>query len=150
MKRYIRCNITSIDSSYFDRFSEIFDMYLSTNGEGSTMADRLVFAIKTLIDGWYDHDSIYEIDTTWQRSSKLDLSGYANWIYTHFLESRNILRSIWDSTDSEDYEWILAMLADNFLVEDKLEELDRRRSYKSVYHCDGPFDCDPANIESFQ
>lgn len=125
--------------SYFDKkeFDEANDKYLPSIGEGDNMATQICTAVNKLIYKWYNDGDVY--DNTYSLTGWLnDLSSYANWLrkYVYAYE----LDRIKYCEDDEDYEEILAYLADTYLDIKFLDTWAQYEKVGSVYNCDGPFE----------
>lgn len=126
----------NVDWNYYNRFDEICGKYLPPMGEGPTMATQTVTAICKLVYGWYNDGDVYDnrhFLTGWAN----DLSSYANWLFKYGKAYK--LQAIKTAKDNGDYEQILKAVADWFLDEDVLAEMDEMQAVGSVRDCDGPF-----------
>ena len=129
----------SVNWGYYDKFDRVMDSYLPSTGEGKTMGSQLVTAINKLIYKWYNDGDVFDNTgalTGWAN----DLSSYANWIYKYIPRSRSILDGVYECYDDDDYEHLLKVLADNFLDDEDIENLDKKRAVGSIYDCNGPFE----------
>lgn len=127
-----------MDWSYFDKFEEINNKYLPSYGEGETMATQICTAINKLVYKWYNDgdvfDNTYYLEGWWN-----DLSTYANWLAKYVPTAKNILEYIADCKTNEDYENLLAALADKFLTFEYLYEMNNQDKIGSIYTCKGQF-----------
>ena len=126
-----------MDWSYFDKFDAICDKYLPVSGEGDTIATQIVTAVCKLIYKWYNDGDVYD-NTHYMNGWFNDLSSYANWL-RKYTETRYILDNIDEVMNDNEYEQLLADLADTLLDENKLSELNKREKVGSIYKCDGPY-----------
>ena len=126
-----------MDWGYFDKFNDICDKYLPVRGEGDTVATQIVTAVCKLVYKWYNDGDVY--DNTYSLDGWAnDLSSYANWLYMN-TDASYILEKISECLNGEQYESILAELADSLLDEDSLEKYDQYKKTGSIYDCTGPF-----------
>lgn len=124
--------------SYFDKFDEIINKYMPNKGEGETMASQLVTAINKLVYKWYNDGDVFD-NTSYLQGWANDLSSYANWIATYIKLSDEILDKVYDCKNDDDYEDLLQELADLYLDEWLLSELNKREKIGSIYDCEGKY-----------
>ena len=129
----------SVDWSYFERFEVVNGKYLPDTGEGKTKATQTVTAVNKLVYKWYNDGDVFDnthgMDGWWN-----DLSSYANWLYFNAGgRAREILDSIGDCYNGDDYEELLKRLADDLLDAEYIEELNKNPKTGSIYKCAGPF-----------
>ena len=123
---------------YFEKFEEIINKYLPDYGEGDTFASQAVTAVNKLIYKWFNDGDVY--DNTYHLIGWAnDLSSYANWLYHNIERTKYYLNEIKDVLTEEEYEEILASLADIVLDEDFLIKANEMPTVGSIYDCDGPF-----------
>lgn len=123
---------------YFEKFEEIINKYLPDYGEGDTFASQAVTAVNKLIYKWFNDGDVY--DNTYHLIGWAnDLSSYANWLYHNIERTKYYLNEIKDVLTEEEYEEILASLADIVLDEDFLIKANEIPTVGSIYDCDGPF-----------
>lgn len=127
-----------MDWAYFDKFEEICDKYLPSMGEGDNMATQIVTAVCKLVYKWYNDGDVYD-NTRYLEGWANDLSSYANWLHQHTF-AENILEGVWDCFTGNDYESLLANLADALLNEKFLEQKSKEPKVGSIYDADGPFE----------
>lgn len=133
-------NITeSVSWSYFDKFNDIADKYLPDRGEGDTIASQLVAAVNKLIYKWYNDGDVYDNVNSGLDGWANDLSSYANWIYKNIPETQELLESIYQDQEDDEYEELLKDLADMTLNDSFLAPLADKTKTGSIYNCDGPF-----------
>lgn len=126
-----------MDWSYFDKFDSVCDKYLPVSGEGETVATQIVTAVCKLVYKWYNDGDVY--DNTYSLGGWVnDLSSYANWLYMN-TDASYILEKISSCSNDEQYEFLLAELADFLLNEDFLEKCNQHEKTGSIYKCNGPF-----------
>lgn len=125
----------SVDWDYFDKFTPIVNDYIPDQGEGETMASQIATAVNKLIYRWYNDGDTYDYVNGFIGG----LSTYANWLYKYVPETRNILDSITNVYNDDEYENILKRLADLTLNEEFLWEYSTESMKNSIYECDGPF-----------
>jgi hypothetical protein len=133
----------SVEWSYFDKFSEITDKYLPSEGEGETKATQIVAAICKLIYKYYNDGDIF--DNTYELANYgNDLSSYANWLDIYTDEAGVILDQIKTfELDCEScYEDLLQDLADTMLNEKYLAYMHKIPKVNSIYACSGRFKYD--------
>lgn len=123
---------------YFDQFETIINKYLPDYGEGNTFASQAVTAVNKLIYKWFNDGDVYD-NTYHLKGWANDLSSYANWLYHNIKGTRYYLNEIKDILKEEEYEEILASLADIVLDEDFLIKANEMPTVGSIYDCDGPF-----------
>ena len=126
-----------MDWSYFNKFDGICEKYLPVSGEGDTVATQIVTAVCKLVYKWYNDGDVFD-NTHYLDGWANDLSSYANWL-RRYAKAGYILDGIEDVIDSEEYEQLLADLADTLLDEDYLDEHNKERKVGSIYDCEGPF-----------
>lgn len=124
-----------IDWDYFDKFTPIVNEYIPDQGEGETMASQIATAVNKLVYRWYNDGDTYDYVNGFIGG----LSTYANWLYKYVPETRNILDSITNVYNDDEYENILKRLADLTLNEEFLWEYSTESMKNSIYECDGPF-----------
>ena len=129
-----------MDWGYFDKFDAMCDKYLPPQGEGETLATQTVTAVCKLVYKWYNDGDVFDNVHSGMRGWFNDLSSYANWLYEYRSDTRPILERVYDCYDAEDYEKLLADLADMCFDEETLEKADKWPAEGSVYKCDGPFE----------
>jgi len=127
-----------VNWGFFDKFQNIIDKYMPSNGEGETKASQVVTAINKLIYKWYNDgdvfDNTYHLKGWWN-----DLSSYANWLYKNVFESKHILTTIEEAETDAHYEYILKELAEKFLNEEFLQPLSEQEKVGTIYDCKGKF-----------
>lgn len=127
-----------IKMSYFDKFDAVIEKYMPRMGEGETQASQIVTAVNKLIYKWYNDGDVY--DNTYGLDGWCnDLSSYANWLYKHCPETKDILEQIFVAGTDDDYEVILKQLADATLTEVYLTEKNALEKIGSIYKCEGIF-----------
>lgn len=125
----------NVDWDYFDKFTPIVNEYIPDQGEGETMASQIATAVNKLVYRWYNDGDTYDYVNGFIGG----LSTYANWLYKYVPETRNILDSITNAYNDDEYENILKRLADLTLDEEFLWEYSTESMKNSIYECDGPF-----------
>jgi hypothetical protein len=135
MKTYEKTS-ESVSWDYYDKFDGVYERYLPAMGEGETMATQVVTAVCKLVYKWYNDGDVYD-NTHYMEGWCTDLSSYANWLYQY--AHAYSLTAIDSAKSDADYEHILKGLADWFLDETMLDELDKLEKAGSIYDCDGPF-----------
>lgn len=129
----------SVNWDYYNKFDEITDKYMSSQGEGETLASQIVTAINKLVYKWYNDGDVFDNVHSSLSGWANDLSSYANWLYKYCEESKPILYDIYGMGDESDYETLLQELADACLNEEFLKEFEKPKQ-GSIYNCDGPFE----------
>lgn len=129
----------SVDWDYYNKFDEITDKYMSSQGEGDTLASQIVTAINKLVYKWYNDGDVFDNVHSGLSGWANDLSSYANWLYKYCEEAKPILYNIYGMGDESDYETLLQELADACLNEEFLKEFEKPKQ-GSIYNCDGPFE----------
>lgn len=133
----------SVEWSYFDKFSEITDKYLPSEGEGETKATQIVTAICKLVYKYYNDGDIF--DNTYELVNYgNDLSSYANWLDAYTDEAGAILDQIrtFEFDCESCYEDLLQELADTMLDEVYLVYMHKIPKVGSIYTCSGRFKYD--------
>lgn len=126
-----------MDWDYFDKFEDVVEKYMPSRGEGETIASQIVTAVNKLIYKWYNDGDVF--DNTYHLEGWCnDLSSYANWLYENVLETKNILSDIVKIYSNDEYEKLLANLADLTLNEDFLGKY-KREKIGTIYRCNGVF-----------
>lgn len=127
-----------MDWDYFDKFEDVVEKYMPSMGEGETIASQIVTAVNKLIYKWYNDGDVF--DNTYHLEGWCnDLSSYANWLYENVLETKNILSNIVKIYSYDEYEKLLANLADLTLNEDFLGKY-KREKIGTIYKCNGVFE----------
>jgi hypothetical protein len=122
---------------YFNKYNKINDKYLPSHDEGDTMASQIVTVINKLVYKWYNDGDVYD-NTYLMEGWCNNLSNYANWLEQNVPETKEILRRIEKCLGSEEYEQILADLADMTLNEDFLAKYDKPKK-DTIYKCEGHY-----------
>ena len=126
-----------MDWSYFDKFDGICDKYLPWEGEGETIASQIVTAVCKLVYKWYNDGDVFD-NTHYMDGWCNDLSSYANWL-RKYTNAGYILDSIENVLNDEEYEQMLADLADTLMNEELLAEMAEKEKVGSIYDCNGPY-----------
>ena len=127
-----------MDWDYFNKFEDVVEKYMPSMGEGETIASQIVTAVNKLIYKWYNDGDVF--DNTYHLEGWCnDLSSYANWLYKNVLETKNILSDIVKIYSEDEYEKLLANLADLTLNEDFLGKY-KREKIGTIYRCNGVFE----------
>ena len=126
--------------SYFNKFEPATDKYLPAEGQGDTIATQTVTAVTKLVYKWYNDGDVYDNVNSPMAGWCNDLSSYANWLWNHHQESRDVLARISKCYGANEYEDILADLADLLLDDEVLEKHEGTPADGSIYKCDGPFE----------
>lgn len=137
--------MSRISWSYYKKFSDVTNKYLTDVGEGTTKATQIVTAINNLVYKWYNDGDVYDNVHSYLNGWCNDLSSYANWIYENVPSTRKILMRIYHTSREDEYEHILSDLADELLQNEKLEMENEKQSVGSIYKCDGPFEFNEFN-----
>lgn len=127
-----------VNWNYYDKFDKVIHEYLPAQGEGATKATQLVTAINKLIYKWYNDGDVFD-NTQNSLGWANDLSSYANWIRYYIKLSDKILDKVFNCKSNSDYEDLLQELADLYLNEWVLSELNKYPKEGSIYECDGIF-----------
>ena len=125
-----------VDWNYYDKFEALVDKYMPNQGEGENKASQTVTAINKLIYKWYNDGDVYD-NTYYMEGWANDISSYANWLYNNV--DASVLANIGHCKADAGYELILKELADEYLNETVLAELEKEPKTGSIYDCDGPF-----------
>jgi len=129
----------AVNWSYYNKFEGINDKYLPACGEGETKATQIVTAVNKLIYKWYNDGDVYD-NTHGLEGWCNDLSSYANWLYEHTDDNRRAtLLSIFDCSYGDKYEDVLKNIADTYLDEKYLKEMEHRNKVDTIYDCTGIF-----------
>lgn len=128
-----------VESSYYKKFKDITNRYISEQGEGETLATQAVTAVNKIIYKWYNDGDTY--DTTTMQGWANDLTSFANWLAKYVDGAESILDKIYDLryNDESGYERILKELADYCFNAEFLAELDKQSKEGSIYDCDGNY-----------
>lgn len=130
----------SVDWSYYNKFKNILDKYMSDSGEGETMASQIVTAINKLIYKWYNDGDVYDNVNSGMQGWANDLSDYANWLDKYCKPASRILDSIYNCSNDDEYENILKALADKCLDEKYLSTMEEKPKQGSIYDCEGQYE----------
>lgn len=137
----------SVDWSYYNKFKNILDKYMSNSGEGETMASQIVTAINKLIYKWYNDGDVYDNVNSGMQGWANDLSDYANWLDKYCKPASQILDSIYNCSNDDEYENILKALADKCLDEKYLSTMEEKPKQGSIYDCEGQYEFSEYNEE---
>ena len=135
--KFIRV-LKASDWGYFDKFEEITDKYMPSEGEGDSMASQIVTAVNKLVYKWYNDGDVYDNVNSYMNGWANDLSSYANWLHNNVPELSSILEDIYHMNETQ-YEGLLKRLADTALNEELLAKYNKPKT-GSIYNCDGPFE----------
>ena len=127
-----------MDWDYFNKFEDVVEKYMPSMGEGETIASQIVTAVNKLIYKWYNDGDVFD-NTYHLEGWGNDLSSYANWLYENVLETKNILSDIVKIYSYDEYEKLLANLADLTLNEGFLGKY-KREKIGTIYKCNGVFE----------
>ena len=127
-----------MDWSYFEKFDRVNGLFLPDCGEGENKATQIVTAVNKLVYKWYNDGDVYD-NTHSMTGWANDLSSYANWLHKYVPASRPILERIWECWQDEQYEQILADLADALMDGEDLEHEANNPKVGTIYKCYGPF-----------
>jgi len=122
--------------NYFEKYEAINEKYLPLMGEGTSKASQIVTAVNKLIYKWYNDGDVYD-NRYWLEGWCNDLSSYANWLREN--ANAYYLDRIDEAYTGEDYEAILADLADALLDEEFLKTQAILSTVGTIYDYDGPF-----------
>lgn len=126
------------DWSEFDKFGMVINGFMPAEGEGSTMASQICTAVNKLVYKWYNDGDVFD-NTHGMCGWANDLSSYANWLYEHVYESRDVLDEIERCFTDGDYEDLLYSLCEACLDLEDLEYWDREDKVGSIYTETGKF-----------
>ena len=129
--------VDRVDCDYFEKFRPVEDRYLPVYGEGETMATQTVTAIVKLVYKWYNDGDVYD-NRFMMEGWENDLSSYANWLYNNL--GADILCDIGEARNDADYEQLLKKLADTYMTEERLFELNKKPAVGSIYTEEGVFE----------
>lgn len=143
----------SVEWSYFDKFSDVIKKYMSSRGEGETLASQIVTAVNKIIYKWYNDGDVYDNVNSGMAGWANDISSYANWLDKYCKPASRILDSIYNCNNDDEYENILKALADKCLDEKYLATMEQPKQ-GSIYNCNGQYqfkeesdDLDESNTE---
>lgn len=128
----------SVNWSYYDKFREINEKYLPTQGEGETLATQVVTAVNKLVYKYYNDGDVFD-NTHYLIGWANDLSSYANWLAQN-THADKILDRVFECKTDDEYEDLLKDLADALLDEKLLRAYDKQTKDGSIYECDGKFE----------
>ena len=131
----------AVDWGYFNKFQELINLYMPTQGEGDTMASQAVTAINKLIYKWYNDGDVF--DNTYRMQGWCnDLSSYANWLCKYLgwtvASILEVITEEWCDND-DTYEDLLKDLADTVLDQRYLSWLNQWNKVGSIYKCNGRY-----------
>ena len=115
---------------------QLIDEYMPDRGEGENQASQACTAVNKLIYKWYNDGDVYD-NTYYLKGWCNDLSSYANWLHNHNLDS-GILDRIRKIHSENEYEELLADLANEVITKKNLEELEKLPVEGSIYSESGP------------
>ena len=123
----------------FDKFDKIKDKYVHGSGEGDTMAQQMISAVKNIVDSWYRDGNVY--DNSYELGgSRKDISTFANWLYTYIPETKQILDGIKNVKNGEEYEDLLDRLYSTIYQDSLLNKYSNEEAIDSIFDCSGnPF-----------
>lgn len=129
----------AVNWNYFDKYDDVMEKYLPTEGEGETKATQIAVCVSKLVYKYYNDGDVFD-NTHGLEGWANDLSDFANWLYYHTTDNaENILNKILICANESDYEDLLKELADELLQEDYLVEQNKIEKEKTVYDCVGKF-----------
>ena len=137
----------SVGWDYFNKFRNITNKYMSSQGEGETIASQIVTAVNKLIYKWYNDGDVYDNSNYNLQGWANDLSSYANWLANNVDGAKDILDRIFNASNNDDYEQILKDLADECLDSNVLEGYSSEPKSGSIYDCDGDYTFDSRRWE---
>lgn len=123
----------------FDKFDKIKDRYVHGSGEGDTMAQQMISAVKNIVDSWYRDGNVY--DNSYELGgNRKDISTFANWLYTYIPETKQILDGIKNVKNGEEYEDLLDRLYSTIYQDNMLNKYSNEEAIDSIFDCAGnPF-----------
>lgn len=121
----------------FEKYNEVVDRYLPLQGEGETIATQTVTAVTKLIYKWFNDGDVYDNVKSPMNGWANNLSSYANWLA--FMGYKRTLDKIFDCYNGDEYEDILAELAEEALDEENLFAMDAIPKVGSIYDFDGDY-----------
>lgn len=123
----------------FDKFDKVKDKYVHGSGEGDTMAQQMISAVKNIVDSWYRDGNVY--DNSYELGgSRKDISTFANWLYTYIPETKQILDGIKKVKNGEEYEDLLDRLYSTIYQDNILNKYSNEEAVDSIFDCAGnPF-----------
>ena len=123
----------------FDKFDKIKDRYVHGSGEGDTMAQQMISAVKNIVDSWYRDGNVY--DNSYELGgNRKDISTFANWLYTYIPETKKILDGIKSVKDGDEYEDLLNRLYYTIYQDNILNKYSNEEATDSIFDCAGnPF-----------
>lgn len=123
----------------FDKFDKIKDRYVHGSGEGDTMAQQMISAVKNIVDSWYRDGNVY--DNSYELGgNRKDISTFANWLYTYIPETKQILDGIKNVKNGEEYEDLLDRLYSTIYQDNILNKYSNEEAIDSIFDCAGnPF-----------
>ncbi len=118
------------NEDFENNFYPLFDKYLPAEGEGNTMASQIITAFNKLAVGWYEQGNTYDYSATndaAQKENILELSTFANWLYEHVSNTRDVLEQVMFCKNGYDYENLIFELGKRIQFNiDEYEKLPRR------------------------
>lgn len=138
--------VTIMNWSYFDKFEVLTGKYLPDFGEGDNMATQVTTAVCKLVYKWYNDGDVYDNVHSGMRGWANNISSYANWLHA-YTTAGDVLERIFGCFYDNEYEDILAALADALLTSEALEAYAKCDKTGSVYQCDGPFAFEESGYE---
>lgn len=127
----------NVEWKYFNRFDSLTDEYMPAWGEGETKASQIVTAVSKLVYKCFNDGDVFDNTghlTGWCN----DLSSYANWLW-RYCGVGNILDGVYECRSYEEYESLLADLADALMDEEVLKMANEKEKVGSIYDCEGPY-----------
>lgn len=123
----------------FDKFDKVKDKYVHGSGEGDTMAQQMISAVKNIVDSWYRDGNVY--DNSYELGgSRKDISTFANWLYTYIPETKQVLDGIKKVKNGEEYEDLLDRLYSTIYQDNILNKYSNEEAVDSIFDCAGnPF-----------
>ena len=121
------------------RSKQIEKEYLPQQGEGDNVATQAVVATTKLIYKWFNDGDVYDNRYALQGWAN-DLSSYANWLYEHLEDTRDILDRIETISSKDEYTELLYDLYKYIFDRKLLRILRQYPTEGSIYDCDGPFE----------
>lgn len=120
--------------------------YLPDYGEGKTKMSQAITASSKLIYRWFNDGDFFDARVDLPLDGE-DLSSYANWLYKHIPETRDILDRVKDMFCGTGYIELLYDLYLTIYTQEMADKYAQQEKVDSIYDCDGPFSCEEESEE---
>lgn len=112
-------------------WDKIQNKYLPKEGQGETLLTQAVTCVCKLVYRYFNDGDFYAMF-----ESYTDLTSYANWLYEHIEETREILDSVFEISSEQEYVDILWKLSGIIFSKSFVSKYKKIKAKGNVYKCD--------------